>query len=37
MWVIVGVGMVGYVMNEFEWVEKLFYDLDKLGKGGFFK
>ncbi|MDP5460781.1 heparinase II/III family protein [Alishewanella sp. SMS8] len=36
-WATAGVGMVGYVMNEPEWVEKALYDLEKSGKGGFLK
>ena len=36
-WATAGVGMAGFVLNEPEWVEKALYDLDKSGKGGFFR
>lgn len=34
-WTTAAVGMSGYVLNEFEWVEQALYGLDKSGKGGF--
>jgi hypothetical protein len=36
-WTTAAVGMTGYVLGEFEWVEQALYGLDKSGKGGFLK
>lgn len=36
-WATAAVGMIGYVMNRPEWVEKALYGLDKSGNAGFVK
>lgn len=36
-WTTAAVGMTGYVLGEFEWVEQALYGLDKSGTGGFLK
>ncbi len=36
-WAVAGVGMIGYVMNNRDWVEKSLYGLSKDGKGGFMR
>lgn len=36
-WAVAGVGMISYVMNDHDMLEKALYGLDKSGKGGFMK